>query len=439
MIIIVEIGDVLRGKYCILQEIGRGGEGVVYLARDTALGKRWCVKVAGKSWGTRLLCRMEHEHLPQVVDYWEEGAMEALVMEYIEGETLGDILKRGGVSRHQAVMWSRQLLQVAAYLHEQSPAVVYGDFKPENVMISREHQLYLVDFGSARGMEGEGLRSQKGTKKYAAPEQSQGKCLVQSDIYGLGKVLEALWKAVGRESLRKVSPVLKKATREEAEERYQSCKEFQRALEKRFAAEHLDAPRVSLPLLVLGLLVVFCAGVSLNRQHQEEHGRMTAGEIVQKDEKNKDETGEEEENQNGNAVDRAHKALRDYFQEPEDSVKKPVYYRQAKKLCQQLAETGEERQKSHFLLLLARLCQENGELQRAELCYRSWMEKNPGKGEGCALYGLMLLEMGEGQKAKTLFQEYEVRPEEAKIHNYRIWRRQLEKEGLLEEKRDEEE
>ena len=135
---ISETGKILRGKYCLLQEIGRGGEGVVYLARDTELGKRWCIKCTEKSPGIRLLCQLEHDHLPQVVDYWEEENCAVLVMEYIAGKTLQEVLRAGTVTRRQGMEWTRQLLHVVSYLHRQSPPLLHGDLKPENLMISTE-------------------------------------------------------------------------------------------------------------------------------------------------------------------------------------------------------------------------------------------------------------------------------------------------------------
>lgn len=209
VIIINLTGMILKMRYCILEQVGAGGEGHLYLARDMELGNYWAVKELPleKKREARLLRLLEHPSIPRMVDYVENGDHCYLIMEYIRGKSLGQMLKEGHVfAADELLSYGDTVLAVLEYLHGQKPPVYYGDLKPDNLMLSDSGKLYLVDFGSAVFGFGENQRICMGTEGFAAPEQYEGKVNSSSDLYALGKTLQALagknwlsvlWKAPG--------------------------------------------------------------------------------------------------------------------------------------------------------------------------------------------------------------------------------------------------
>ena len=214
VIIINLTGMILKMRYCILEQVGAGGEGHLYLARDMELGNYWAVKELPleKKREARLLRLLEHPSIPRMVDYVENGDHCYLIMEYIRGKSLGQMLKEGHVfAVDELLSHGDTVLAVLEYLHGQKPPVYYGDLKPDNLMLSDSGKLYLVDFGSAVFGFGENQRICMGTEGFAAPEQYEGKVNSSSDLYALGKTLQALagknwlsvlWKAPGKDDLK---------------------------------------------------------------------------------------------------------------------------------------------------------------------------------------------------------------------------------------------
>ena len=195
------------GRYRIEKELGRGGESVVYLASDLRLGKRWAVKMLRKREGkgpageagareivlsaeAELMKRLDHPALPRIVDILEEGDCLLLIMDYVEGETLAELLKRAGPFPEETVRgWMYRLASVLGYLHGQDPPVIYRDMKPGNVIRKPDGSLVLLDLGIAREYKQD--RGQDttalGTRGYAPPEQyGNAQTDIRSDIYSLG-------------------------------------------------------------------------------------------------------------------------------------------------------------------------------------------------------------------------------------------------------------
>ena len=188
-------GMILKMRYCVVEEIGSGGEGHLYLARDMELGNYWAVKELpiSKKREAKLLRLLEHPSVPRMVDYIETEEACYLVMEFIRGKSLGQLQRVGHVFTAEEILsYSDTVLQVLEYLHNQKPPIYYGDLKPDNLMLSETGRLYLVDFGSAQTEYEYGRVSCKGTPGFAAPEQLKGQAQKASDFYGLGKTLETL-------------------------------------------------------------------------------------------------------------------------------------------------------------------------------------------------------------------------------------------------------
>jgi tRNA A-37 threonylcarbamoyl transferase component Bud32 len=205
------LGNVLAGRYRLVSLLGQGGAGAVYLAEDTQLfdrpvavkelieqfsgdGEREAA-VARFTQEARMLVTLSHPNLPDVRSYFAEDGRHYLVMEYVEGTTLLDQLRRAnGVLLPATVMeWGRQVCDVLTYLHSRTPPVVFRDLKPSNIMVDRYNRIKLIDFGTARhfDMSKHTDTLKMGSIGYAAPEQyqGQGQTSPQTDIYALGATL----------------------------------------------------------------------------------------------------------------------------------------------------------------------------------------------------------------------------------------------------------
>ncbi len=200
------------GKYALEEKLGEGGNGQVFAARDTVLGRRVALKllhgqlitdatVAGRfRQEAQAMAQLSHPNVVVMHDFVADGPRWAIVMELVErGETLGTILKREG--RMAPARAVRIAMGVASALgHAHARGIVHRDVKPANVLVLRDHgreTAKLTDFGIARVMHGErrtGAQLTLGTLWYIAPEQAQSSGVdARADIYSLGASLyEAL-------------------------------------------------------------------------------------------------------------------------------------------------------------------------------------------------------------------------------------------------------
>jgi serine/threonine protein kinase len=151
------------------------------------------------------LSQLKHENLPRIYDHFTDPEHWYVVMEYIEGKALEDILKtvRGGhLSVNKVLDIGTTLCGVLGYLHAQHPPIIYRDVKPANILFTREGRLSLIDFGIARHYRPGQAKDTGplGSPGYAAPEQyGKAQTTVQSDIYSLGVTLQTL--LTGKEPL----------------------------------------------------------------------------------------------------------------------------------------------------------------------------------------------------------------------------------------------
>ncbi|WP_255348126.1 serine/threonine protein kinase [Robinsoniella sp. KNHs210] len=181
----------------MLKPLGSGGEGSVFLALNENAYKFWAIKIVAKGRDgveLELWKHFSHPNLPEVIDVIETESEILIVMDYVEGRNVANILKETGkVKPRQAVIWGIQICRVLHYLHSQEPPVVYGDLKPDNMICRADKSLVLVDFGTVSPFVKESSYhgGHYGTKGYAAPEQYDGTCVVdtRADIYSLGVTL----------------------------------------------------------------------------------------------------------------------------------------------------------------------------------------------------------------------------------------------------------
>lgn len=201
----LHVGSVIDGKYTILHQIGRGGMSTVWLALNEKANKQWAVKEVRKDGHasteiirqnliteTRILTRLHHPHLPSIVDVIDRKDTYLILMDYVEGRTLKNLLDESGAQPQEDVVnWAIQLCSVLSYLHAQH--IVYRDMKPGNIMLKPDGNVVLIDFGTAREYKS-GQNEDTvclGTKGYAAPEQygGEGQSDARTDIYNLGATM----------------------------------------------------------------------------------------------------------------------------------------------------------------------------------------------------------------------------------------------------------
>jgi serine/threonine protein kinase len=193
------------GDYELLEEIGRGGQGVVYRARQRSLNRVVALKVIALGhWATEVHLRrfrLEAETIasldqPGIVPIYEAGEHDGhcyFTMKFIEGERLDQVVKNGSMSIPRAGTIMAELARTVNYAHEHG--VLHRDIKPGNVLIDTNGKAHLTDFGLAKLIEKESTITNThdllGTPSYMAPEQITGTTELTSatDIYGLGAVL----------------------------------------------------------------------------------------------------------------------------------------------------------------------------------------------------------------------------------------------------------
>lgn len=279
----------IQGRYLIVQLIGKGGMGEVYLAVDQRLGSAVALKrtfyagdeALGQAFEreARTLARLRHPVLPKVSDHFTEGEQQYLVMEHISGD---DLAKRLEVAQkpfpmNWVMFWADQLLDALSYLHSHEPPIIHRDIKPQNLKLTDENHIILLDFGLSKSSTGntritdDGSGATSGstgsvvgyTPHYAPMEQIRGiGTSERSDLYSLAATLyqlmtnvipaDALTRAdrmlsgiedpvdplykVSPEISQQVSDVISKAMDLSQDKRYATAREMQKALRKAYAA-----------------------------------------------------------------------------------------------------------------------------------------------------------------------------------------------------------
>ena len=201
---------VLQGRYRIVRQLGRGGMGAVYEAVDERLSRTVALKETLAETDdlkrafereARLLANLRHPVLPKVIDHFTEESGQFLVMEFIPGSDLGELLERRArpFSPAEVMDWADDLLDALDHLHTNDPPVIHRDIKPSNLKLTAKGKIILLDFGLAKGAAGQMTRTSSGlsvvgyTLHYAALEQIQGERTgPRSDLYSLAATLYQL-------------------------------------------------------------------------------------------------------------------------------------------------------------------------------------------------------------------------------------------------------
>ena len=192
------------GRYEIQRRLGRGGMGTVYAAHDPVLGRLVGIKVfAGDldipdarerfAREARSAAALAHPHIVAVYDFGEYHSQPYIVMEYVAGETLAEVIRRRApVSLSEKLRWIEELTAGVGYAHQMS--VIHRDIKPANLIIDRTGRLKILDFGIARMLGiASNTRDMIGTPGYMAPEQILGESVDRrADLFSIGVVFYEL-------------------------------------------------------------------------------------------------------------------------------------------------------------------------------------------------------------------------------------------------------
>ncbi len=197
-------GEIFAGRYEIIEQLGAGGMGRVYRARDLHLDEDVAIKLIKREWAAdrealerfrneiKLARKITHKNVCRVHDLHEEGPLLYLTMEYIRGEDLKSLIRRTkALATGTAVSYAHQIAEGLSEAHKLG--IIHRDLKPGNIMIDKEGHAKVMDFGIARmreqrGATGDGVAV--GTPEYMSPEQAEGRPAdVRSDLYALGAIL----------------------------------------------------------------------------------------------------------------------------------------------------------------------------------------------------------------------------------------------------------
>ena len=255
---------ILQNRYRIVRELGHGGMGTVYEAIDQRVNclialKQTDTKRDGNAGAAfereaALLANLRHQALPKVMDYFTEEDSHLLVMEFIPGHDLAELLELRGSAfpEAQVLRWADELLNVLEYLHDQRPPILHRDIKPANVKLTKKGELFLLDFGLAKGSVGQmatvgNSQSVRGyTPIYASLEQIHSVGTdARSDLYSVAATLYHL--------LTRIAPI-------DTPARYHAVEDGQ--------ADPLTPIRELNPLVSPHIAAVIQQAMALNRRHR---------------------------------------------------------------------------------------------------------------------------------------------------------------------------
>jgi tRNA A-37 threonylcarbamoyl transferase component Bud32 len=198
--------ELQNGRYSILMELAAGGMSAVYLAKangfkvilkesvlpDISMQQQEKARELFER-EANLLLKLKHPQIAKVLDRFVEASRDYLVLEYVPGLTLGQLVKAKGKQKEKDVRnWCRQLVEILIHLHGQDPPLLHRDLTPDNIVLRADNSVFLIDFGAANEFVGQATGTMIGKQCYISPEQLRGKATQSSDLYALGATLHYL-------------------------------------------------------------------------------------------------------------------------------------------------------------------------------------------------------------------------------------------------------
>lgn len=193
------------GKLKIVRQLAFGGLSAIYLALkdnlDMVVLKEAVVppnadeasRAQAEQYLEReaqFLSKLSHPNIARVMDHFVDAGRHYLMLEYFNGPDLRQYVKQNGVvSQTVALKWACEILKILSYLHEQDPPLIHRDLTPDNLVLTNEGKLILIDFGAANQFVGKATGTVVGKQAYIPPEQLRGKTVTQSDIYAFAGTL----------------------------------------------------------------------------------------------------------------------------------------------------------------------------------------------------------------------------------------------------------
>lgn len=202
-----DLEEIIDNRYKLIRQTGKGASAIVYLAQDMKLNRICAVKIVKKNTYSNKMAAQEsleevnkmkllaHVSIPQLYDIYDDDDRLCIVMEFIEGQNLNEIIKsqRNPLDEYTVVSWAKQLCRVLFYLHTLKPPRIFRDLKPANIILQPNGIIKLIDFGTMKNYDESCTEDtvNLGTKGYAAPEQfgGRGQTDARTDIYGLGMTM----------------------------------------------------------------------------------------------------------------------------------------------------------------------------------------------------------------------------------------------------------
>lgn len=211
-----------NGRVKIVKQLAFGGLSAIYLAqlneKDMVVVKEAVIpegteeKAKDKAMElfareAQFLIRLDHDQIAKVFDHFHEEGRHYLLLEYVRGQDLRQLVKQNGPQpTTHVVKWAHEIAGILNYLHEQAPPIIHRDLTPENIVLNENGSVKLIDFGAANEFVGTATGTLVGKQAYMAPEQLRGKASTLSDIYALGGTLHYLLTAKDPEPLSESSP-----------------------------------------------------------------------------------------------------------------------------------------------------------------------------------------------------------------------------------------
>lgn len=276
--------EVIKDRYVIEKQIGKGGMSEVFLCKDLLLNTYWAGKRIWKNdkeesylaysalkKETEMIVHLKHKSIPKIIDCLDTVESYIVIMELINGLSLHQKVLKEPISESDILKWAKSILEILHYLHHEiEKPIVFRDLKPENLLVKDNGEIMLIDFGIALYLDGDKVNNEPclGTRGYASKEQSApGYIDCRSDYYGFGATLFFLYskKVYHKQTIPKVGlqDVIEKCLQDDVQKRYQNVDEILQDITKCKVKKH------KVGKLIFISFIFFLFNIYANNQYQK--------------------------------------------------------------------------------------------------------------------------------------------------------------------------